>query len=289
LTRFRVYTRLRGQCQRRWASTHERAVAISWAKIGAFIKHPLVLLVLGGLLSALLIPQITRQWQDRQSEKEIKRSLLEEISTSATTAIRQGNSLVTACVEPSGEPAKAGESKPVCAATPPSKQIRAAGGEPSENVSEVYAVLRNNWLIRRSTTRSRIITYFPDLYGCWYSYERAIADYLGLVTQYPNSKAVRAHDLMAYVRGDFADTYSQPGVAEQGCEPLDQLPPRVQTRFEELKVAMHWRALDYPTWHNRFKGEYAKLGELLEIGGERIIMTVVKAHAAGFSHGIHIH
>jgi 2-oxo-4-hydroxy-4-carboxy--5-ureidoimidazoline (OHCU) decarboxylase len=248
-----------------------------------------VLLVLGGLLSALLIPQITRQWQDRQSEKEIKRSLLEEISTSATTGIRQGNSLVTACVEPSSEPDNAGEPKPVCAPTPPSKQIRAAGGEPGENVSEVYAVLRNNWLIRRSTARSRIITYFPDLYGCWYSYERAIADYLGLVTQYPNSKVVRAHGLMAYVNADFADVYSQPGVAEQGCAPLDQLPPRVQRRFEELKAAMHWRALEFPTWNSRFKGEYAKLGELLEIAGERIIMTVVKSHAAGFSHGIHIH
>jgi hypothetical protein len=94
---------------------------------------------------------------------------------------------------------------------------------------------------------------------------------------------------MAYVRGDFADTYSQPGVGEQVCVSLDQLPTRVHRRFEELKAAMHWRALDFPTWHSRFKGEYAKLGELLEIGGERIIMTVVKAHAAGFSHGIHIH
>jgi hypothetical protein len=248
-----------------------------------------VLLVVGGLFSALLIPQITRQWQDRQSEKEIKRSLLEEISTSATTAIRQGNSLVTACVEPSAEPATAGESKPVCAATPPSKQVRAGGGEPGENVAEIYAVLRNNWLIRRSTARSRIITYFPDLYGCWYSYERAIADYLGLVTQYPNSKATRAQDLMAYVRADFADIYSQPGIAEQQCVTLDQLPPRVQTRFEELQAAMHWHALEYPTWHSRFKGEYAKLGELLEIAGERIIMTIVTAHAAGFSHGIQIH
>jgi len=289
LTPFQVSTRLRGKCQRRWASTHERAVAINWSKIGAFLKHPLVLLVLGGVFTALLIPQITRQWQDRQSEKEIKRSLLEEISTSATTAIRQGISLVTACIEPSSEPAKAGESKPVCAATPATKQIRAAGGEPGENVSEVYAVLRNNWLIRRATTRSRIITYFPGLYGCWYSYERAIADYLGLVTQYPKTKKERAKDLMAYVRADFANVYSQPGVAEQGCEPLDQLPPRVQERFEELKALMHWRALDFPTSHGRFKGEYAKLGELLEIGDERIIMTVVRAHAAGFSHGIDIH
>jgi hypothetical protein len=267
---------------------HERAVAINWAKVGAVLKHPLVLLVLGGLFTALLVPQITREWQDRQSEKEIKRSLLEEISTSATTAIRQGNSLVTACVEPSSKPAKGGESKPVCTATPPSKQIRAAGGEPGENVSEVYAVLRNNWLIRRSTARSRIITYFPDVYGCWYSYERAIADYLGLVTQYANSKVGRAHDLMAYVGTDFADVYSHPGVAEEGCVPLDQLPPRVQSRFDDLKAAMHWRALEFPTWHSRFKGEYAKLGELLEIAGERIIMTVVKAHAAGFSHGVHI-
>jgi hypothetical protein len=248
-----------------------------------------VLLVLGGVFSALLIPQITREWQDRQSEKEIKRSLLEEISTSATTAIRQGNSLVTACVEPSAEPAKGAKPGPVCAPTPPSKQLRAAGGEPGENVSEVYAVLRNTWLIRRSTARSRIITYFPDLYGCWYSYERAIADYLGLVTQYPNSKKVRARDLMAYVDADFADVYSQPGVAEEGCEPLDQLPTRVEKRFEELRAAMQWRALDFPTWHSRFKGEYAKLGELLEIGGERIIMTIVKAHAAGFSHGIGFH
>ncbi len=32
------------------------------------------------------VPQITREWQDRKLEQELKQSLLEEISNSSTTA-----------------------------------------------------------------------------------------------------------------------------------------------------------------------------------------------------------
>ena len=101
------------------------------ARIGSFVKHPLVLVILGGVFSALLIPQITREWQDRQREQEIKQSLLEEISTSATTAVREGNSLVGACVEQGSDPVKDTKVVNVCAPLPSAESVRAAGGKPA--------------------------------------------------------------------------------------------------------------------------------------------------------------
>jgi hypothetical protein len=275
------------------------------ARIGSFAKHPLVLVVLGGVFSALLIPQITREWQDRQREQEIKQSLLEEISTSATTAVREGNSLVGACVEQGSEPVKDTKVVKVCAPLPPAESVRAAGGEAGEDIPEIYAVLRNAWLIQRATARSRIITYFPDLYSCWYSYERALTDYLGLVSQHPKTKRTRVGDLNEFVDADLADVYGKPyGREEEACAALEDLPEPVQIRFNQLKGGervtrlrsnfkrrqggIGWDALTYPTWHPRFKAEYAKLGELLEIAAERMVVTISNADAKGFSHGIDI-
>jgi hypothetical protein len=275
-----------------------------WARSSSFGKHPLVLVVLGGVFSALLIPQITREWQDRQREQELKQSLLEQISTSATTAVRQGNSLVGACVEPSSKPAAPAEVTRVCAPSPPTKLVRAAGGEAGEDIPEIYAVLRNAWLIERATARSRIITYFPDLYSCWYSYERALTDYLGLVAQNPKTKQARVRALNDYVDADLARVYGRADRRDEDCASLTALPENVQQRFKELKGGKRveeaqlglkkreggigWVALTYPTWHPRFKAEYAKLGELLEIAGERVVVTIAGAEAKGFSHGIDV-
>src|SRR5438552_85306 len=88
------------------------------AKLGPFFRHPLVIAVLAAAFSALLIPQVTRQWQDRQREQDLKQSLLEEISTTSTTAVRQGISLANG-------------------------RLRAAGGAAGENAGDVYAALRN--------------------------------------------------------------------------------------------------------------------------------------------------
>lgn len=45
-----------------------------------FLSHPLVLLFFGALLSGLLIPFITRNWQDRAKSLEIKTELVSELS-----------------------------------------------------------------------------------------------------------------------------------------------------------------------------------------------------------------
>jgi hypothetical protein len=234
-------------------------------KLGTFLRHPLVIAGLAAAFSALLIPQFTRQWQDRQREKELKQSLLEQISTSSTTAVRQAISLAGG-------------------------QNRAAGGENGERATDIYAVLRNSWLIRRASARSRIIVYFPNLYSCWYSYERAVADFLSFS---PLSKSARNYAerkarmklLRQYMTADFARSYVDPTVADD-CAPFKHLPQVVQARFKQLEAAAQWNALTLPSDKPAFRASYAVVGEALIIGMERIITTIETTPARGFSHGI---
>ena len=44
------------------------------------LKHPLIILFAGALISGLLIPAITRQWQNHQKALEIKTQLVSELS-----------------------------------------------------------------------------------------------------------------------------------------------------------------------------------------------------------------
>lgn len=45
-----------------------------------FLKHPLLLLLVGAVTSGLIIPLISRNWQNRQKSLEIKTNLVSEIS-----------------------------------------------------------------------------------------------------------------------------------------------------------------------------------------------------------------
>lgn len=51
------------------------------------LKHPLVLLVVGALLSSYLIPSWTNQWQDRQAELEVKITLVNLIDETITQIV----------------------------------------------------------------------------------------------------------------------------------------------------------------------------------------------------------
>jgi hypothetical protein len=52
-----------------------------------FFSHPLFLLVIGAIISSMIIPVYTNQWQNYQKELEIKSMLAEEISTSISNMI----------------------------------------------------------------------------------------------------------------------------------------------------------------------------------------------------------
>jgi hypothetical protein len=51
------------------------------------ISHPLFLLVVGGILTSLVIPAITRRWQDHQKHLELKVDLLGRVSDAVTRVI----------------------------------------------------------------------------------------------------------------------------------------------------------------------------------------------------------
>ncbi len=230
--------------------------------MGRLLSQPLVIAILAAAFGALVIPELTRQWQDTQSERDLKQSLLEQISTSGTAATSHGLSLANG-------------------------QLLAAGGQPSETHGNVYQGLRNTWFIDRAGARSRILVYFPGLYTCWYSFDHAIADYLSLGAG--NRSASRVTDLQSYVGSDFANSYVDPRTPD-GCKPLAELPPAVRTRFGQLKAISIWNALASPGKDDRsttkFRNAYAILAEEMDIAMERVVDTIVKAHAQGFSHGI---
>jgi hypothetical protein len=232
------------------------------ARVGRFLGQPLVIAILAGAFTAFLLPDVTRQWQDTQSERNLKQSLLEEISTSGTTAVSHGLSLADG-------------------------HLLAAGGQPAESHGDVYQSLRDTWFTDRADARSRILVYFPNLYTCWYSFDHAVADYLSLGAG--DRSASRITALQRYVDTDFATSYVKPA-APDGCKPLGQLPSAVSTRFVYLKGLSVWKALALPGMDKRsttrFRNAYAVLAEELDIAMERVVYTIVKTHAEGFSHGI---
>lgn len=51
------------------------------------LRHPLLLLAAGAMLTGLLVPSITRRWQDRQKELEVKTGLVAEMSETFMTIV----------------------------------------------------------------------------------------------------------------------------------------------------------------------------------------------------------
>ena len=58
-----------------------------WDKLRGVPAHPLTLLIVGALLSSLLIPSWTKQWQDRQSELQVKIDLIDQLNNSVTEMV----------------------------------------------------------------------------------------------------------------------------------------------------------------------------------------------------------
>jgi hypothetical protein len=63
------------------------AVRSRWRSLWARAPKPILMVLFGAAISAWLVPAFTRQWQDRQKEREIKVALVSEISDSTSNAI----------------------------------------------------------------------------------------------------------------------------------------------------------------------------------------------------------
>lgn len=63
------------------------AVPSRWRSLWARAPKPVLMVLFGAAISAWLVPAFTRQWQDRQKEREIKVALVSEIGDSTSDVL----------------------------------------------------------------------------------------------------------------------------------------------------------------------------------------------------------
>src|SRR6185295_740582 len=59
------------------------------SRLARVLAHPLTITFAGAVLAAIVLPLVTREWQDRQNELDLKRSLVERVAEASTTAVRK--------------------------------------------------------------------------------------------------------------------------------------------------------------------------------------------------------
>ena len=133
-----------------------------------FFSHPFVLLLAGALLSSLVVPAITRRWQDHQKELELKTALVTEITETVTDLVM-------------------------------AVQF-AELGTVSQTQEEFDAAYRK-WEIESAVIGSKLRAYFPetDLGSQWRAYTRLVTDFYALAGVPPDDKADRARRLLEEV------------------------------------------------------------------------------------------
>jgi hypothetical protein len=116
------------------------------SKLKGLLAHPMTLLVVGALLSSLLIPSWTKQWQDRQSELQVKVDLVDRIDNSVTEMMM-------------------------------SIQFAILGAE-SQSQAE-YDDAYRRWEIDRRLIQSQLEAYYPEgrLAEDWYALSEQITDF----------------------------------------------------------------------------------------------------------------
>jgi hypothetical protein len=126
--------------------TFDRSHAQSWSPV---LRHPLVvgavLAILSGVLASLVLPAVTRVWQDRPDELALKQVVVERISQRATATIARGESL-------------------------------ASSGVASVDASEA----QQNWEVDAAGISSQLSTYFRDSPAAtqWPHFEDAVSEFL---------------------------------------------------------------------------------------------------------------
>jgi hypothetical protein len=190
------------------------ATVASWKSLGPLLSHPLLLLALGTLLSGLLIPRLTREWQDHQKALEIRTDLVGEMSEAVMTV------LVDADV---WGPSASGTADP-------------------EAASEHSLTAYREWKVRSAVIESRLRAYFPDdtLATEWYWYQHAVASFLQL------------HAATGENRADLLTRYIEPNLG--GATPtvewsVLQRPddPRYLNQWSNLYLAIQARLNEFVT------------------------------------------
>jgi hypothetical protein len=120
-----------------------------------FLKHPLFLLLVGFALTGVIVPAITRLWQTRQKELEIKIDLVSDVSESVMTFLM---AIQFVHVKPRRYPDRAKELS-----------------EFQQELNKRYF----EWEVRRSVIGTKLEAYLPDktIPAKWTDFDDAMNDF----------------------------------------------------------------------------------------------------------------
>jgi hypothetical protein len=111
------------------------------------VPTPLLVTVVGALLSAWLIPAVTRQWQDQQKARELKATLVSRISRDTTQALVKSDFVSYGRFG----------------------GTRAANGAPPFS-DEQFNELDINWRQDSQEIEGLLAAYFPNVVDQWHQY-----------------------------------------------------------------------------------------------------------------------
>jgi hypothetical protein len=116
------------------------------SRLREWLSHPLLLLLIGALISSILVPSLTRQWQNHEKELEMKSGLVEDMNNSVTDFVM-------------------------------AVQFAEVGATSQSQAD--YDKAYRDWEIKRGQLASKIRVYFPAsrIADEWSRYSRAVTDF----------------------------------------------------------------------------------------------------------------
>jgi hypothetical protein len=148
-----------------------------------WLANPLLIAIVGSLLVYLVIPQLTRGWQNHAKVLEVKTGLVADMSDSVGNATMSGRFIASGLI--------------ARATDDPNATQRA--------FNDAY----QNWTIKSAVIGSQLAAYFPgnDLGSRWRSYSNVVTDFLQLSAH--GQRTDRASQLV-----EIADYF--PGLKKRG-------------------------------------------------------------------------
>jgi hypothetical protein len=221
-------------------------------RLKRILAHPLTITFAGAILAAIILPLVTREWQDRQDELQLKRGLVERIAEASTTAVRDGITYIE-------------------------QELNVA---PEGTAVDIGATYRS-WLVERAITRAVVATYFRSLDACWYGFSNAITSLLELAqTNKPSVNTGKISDSL--IQTDVDCGWSAKVTPAQATRLDDLREKLVHKGVLHAPGARGANQIPLET----FRRNFSDIGELLLIGKDGVIGQIVDARARGYYHGI---
>lgn len=139
--------------------------------VGAILSHPLLLLVLGSVITSILISRVSRHWQNHEKELEVKIALTSKISDSVTRIVMAVQFA----------------------------EVRAVS-QTQADYDKAYL----EWEVKRGEISSEIRSYFPDLSiaDAWDQYSGVVTDFYVLSGSPDTYRSICVQKASTYFKKD---------------------------------------------------------------------------------------